>query len=395
MSNTVFPQLPGLAWGTSKKPTWNTRVQKSVSGKRMAVGYMSYPTYLYTVSFNILREFSTYTELEQLQGFFNQMKGQFDTFLFTDPEDCVVSTPYWFGTGNGTNTQYQLTRMYGGFLEPVQSPNIISVTITDWQGTDQPVSSVARTNRILQSQNVSTWGQVNTSTANDVTAAPDGTTTADKVLGTAVTNFHYVDTTTYTPADNAIISASVFLKKGDYDVAAIALYHKGGGSADLNVNLTNGAMVSWTPYTNNGTTATYRIVSVGNGWYRVCIENFPVGTGATAPRLRCYLCDSAGNASFLGNTSLGTFVWGGQIELASTNGRYIATTTDTVTQTDYTVGSTGILTFSFIPPNGAVLKWTGSYYWRCAFTQDTMDLINQDGDRIWKSNKISFETVKV
>lgn len=45
--------------------------------------------------------------------------------------------------------------------------------------------------------------------------------------------------------------------------------------------------------------------------------------------------------------------------------------------TDYTVdNSTGLLTFVVAPAAGAVLTWTGTYYWRVRFDQDTADFQN-------------------
>lgn len=129
MSELVFPQLPGMAWGLSRVPMWNTRVQRSVSGTRQAVSYMSYPLYKYTINFNILRAVSTNNELATLQGFFNKMRGQLDTFLFVDPNDAsVLSTaPQSLGNGDGVKTDFQLLRTYGGFVEPVHSPNLVQM----------------------------------------------------------------------------------------------------------------------------------------------------------------------------------------------------------------------------------------------------------------------------
>lgn len=201
MSELVFPSLPGLAWGMQKTPIWNTRVQRSVSGKRQAIGYMSYPNYKYTLNFAILREYLSYNDVEQLQGFFNQMKGQFDTFKFADPLDAAITAYQTIGTGDGVTKNFQLVRSYGDFVEPVQTPNVI---------TSLRKASVAQTN-----------------------------------------------------------------------------------------------------------------------------------------------------------------------------------------PTHYTVSSTGVVQFVTAPAVGEVIDWTGTYYWRCAFTQDTLDLINSDGDGLWKSNKISFQTEKL
>lgn len=143
MSNLNFPSLPGLAWGLTRKPKWASRIQRSVSGKRQAIGYMSTPLYEWTLSFNVLREYSTYDELATLQGFFNQMRGPLDTFYFADPHDAVVGvpTPYQIGVGNGTQKLFQAVRNYGGFVEPIYYPALISVYVngvvkaytTDWQ----------------------------------------------------------------------------------------------------------------------------------------------------------------------------------------------------------------------------------------------------------------------
>jgi hypothetical protein len=66
--------------------------------------------------------------------------------------------------------------------------------------------------------------------------------------------------------------------------------------------------------------------------------------------------------------------------------------TQTLT-THYTV-SNGLITFVTAPANGAVITISGTFRYRCAFTQDTIDLINQDGVDIWKTNKIGFESIK-
>lgn len=41
----------------------------------------------------------------------------------------------------------------------------------------------------------------------------------------------------------------------------------------------------------------------------------------------------------------------------------------------YTIGSTGIVTFSAAPAAAAVLTWTGSFYWRVRFDQDEAEFV--------------------
>lgn len=41
--------------------------------------------------------------------------------------------------------------------------------------------------------------------------------------------------------------------------------------------------------------------------------------------------------------------------------------------TNYTIGSTGMVTFVSAPAINATLTWTGNYYYRCRFTTDTIN----------------------
>lgn len=87
-------------------------------------------------------------------------------------------------------------------------------------------------------------------------------------------------------------------------------------------------------------------------------------------------------------------MWGAQFEARAEACEYVPTTTTQVTVTDYSVSSNGMITLTANLGTGHVLSWSGTFYWRCAFTQDTLDLINSDGIDIWKTNKITFETIK-
>lgn len=58
----------------------------------------------------------------------------------------------------------------------------------------------------------------------------------------------------------------------------------------------------------------------------------------------------------------------------------------------YTVGSTGIVTFSAAPANGAVLTWSGSYYYRVRFDSDTQDF-DQMMDLIWSAGSVKLRSV--
>jgi len=50
--------------------------------------------------------------------------------------------------------------------------------------------------------------------------------------------------------------------------------------------------------------------------------------------------------------------------------------TAVVNPANYTVSSSGLITFSVAPTNGHTLTWTGAYYFRCRFKDDFADFEN-------------------
>lgn len=61
---------------------------------------------------------------------------------------------------------------------------------------------------------------------------------------------------------------------------------------------------------------------------------------------------------------------------------------------DYTVdNSTGLVTFAVAPASGAVLTWTGTYYWRVRFDQDTADFQNFL-NQLWTLKQLVLVSVK-
>lgn len=150
MSNAVFPSLPGLTWNVVRRPRWSTVTKKSVSGREFRAAQYSYPIWEYRLAYEVLRGRSALPEMQQLAAFFNARQGSFDTFLYTDPDDSSV-TAQQFGTGDGTTTQFQLVRAFGGYTEPV----------FDLNGAPQVykagVLQTAGTNYMLDSAGLLTW----------------------------------------------------------------------------------------------------------------------------------------------------------------------------------------------------------------------------------------------
>lgn len=131
MSDAVFPSLPGLKWGRRKTPHFSTIVRRAVTGREVRAARMSYPLWDFVLGYEVLRA-GAEAELQTLVDFFCARKGSFDSFLYTDPSDCVVSGQQ-FGTGDGVTTQFQLVRSLAalGFLEPVMNLNGAPVIFKD------------------------------------------------------------------------------------------------------------------------------------------------------------------------------------------------------------------------------------------------------------------------
>lgn len=118
MSNAIFPTLPGLTWGVTKTPTWSTAIQRARSGVELRGAYYQRPIWKFGLSFEFLRKTVGYTEFEQLLAFFNARMGAFDSFLFQDPSDYIV-TDQPFGVGDGVTRTFALVHTIYGWTEPI------------------------------------------------------------------------------------------------------------------------------------------------------------------------------------------------------------------------------------------------------------------------------------
>ena len=102
----VFPDLitwAGLEWSVIKTPTFQTRIQRAVSGRELRALDYPYPLWQFEVTYNFLRDPNdsrlilpqsipaATSELRTLMGFCMLCQGAYGTFLFNDPTDNFVS----------------------------------------------------------------------------------------------------------------------------------------------------------------------------------------------------------------------------------------------------------------------------------------------------------------
>jgi uncharacterized protein (TIGR02217 family) len=133
----VYPNVRGLTWKITRSPKWDTLVQRMSSGKEFRVQYWVYPLWTWQLEYGYLKDnpsdlplgYSA-TDLAVLQGFFNQMAGQSQVFLFDDFNagetagagqwDSVANQA--IATGDSVTTTFQMIRTSGGFPEAIQQP---------------------------------------------------------------------------------------------------------------------------------------------------------------------------------------------------------------------------------------------------------------------------------
>jgi uncharacterized protein (TIGR02217 family) len=108
-----------------KTPSFSTPVQTPKS-KRGEIRYSTqpYPIWTWDWPVNFMRgsEQAANSDYQYLVGFFINMGGMLSDFLYQDPYDNAV-TDCFFGMGDGSTTQFQLTRTIGIGTDIVQNVN--------------------------------------------------------------------------------------------------------------------------------------------------------------------------------------------------------------------------------------------------------------------------------
>jgi hypothetical protein len=203
-------------------------------------------------------------------------------------------------------------------------------------------------NSLLQSAawNVSPWaatsGSQGATVSGNVTASPDGTTNADKLIEAAVTGTHFC-LQSLTLTSGTTYTASFFVKASERTRGRLRT--SGSGVYwDVDFNLTSGTVTGGTnPFIQN----------FGNGWYRI-------GATFTANQASnnfiLFLLDASGNASYTGDGTSGLFVFGAQIEVGSIATSYIPTTAAAVTRNADVVTLSGAV-------SGCIGQTEGTIYW--------------------------------
>jgi hypothetical protein len=285
----------------------------------------------------------------------------------------------WFGASktNFTFTNWSAgNRVIGGVMKKIQvQPSTVIRTYdsrstltsqksTFSETTNDFLTGVGTTNLFLQSEAIdnAAWEKgLITVTANNTTA-PDGTTTADRLVETATTGQHRTSNVTAIGVLPVAHTFSFYAKpSGRNHVHARILSGGSATNGQACFNIANGTFI-----VSAGTTAT--MTSVGDGWYRctmsavvtlssvICYANLATSSSLTVP-------------SYAGSTANGIFFWGAQLQTGTEATQYLQTTTTRAdgyytTISDATTGRAQFVNVGGIGTGGgqAITRFTGQRF---------------------------------
>jgi len=160
------------------------------------------------------------------------------------------------------------------------------------------------------------WGLNAASATPNVTTAPDGTLTADKLVENASTATHGLDAPTSTVAAGVKYIGSVYAKAAERRYLFLALAYGAFVSGNgVCFDLQTGTIVG----SGTGSASAGTITSVGNGWYRCSIALTATVSTSLIGVPAIYLSDAPTNSlkTYTGDGTSGIYVWGAQNEAAT------------------------------------------------------------------------------
>jgi hypothetical protein len=178
----------------------------------------------------------------------------------------------------------------------------------------------SRINSILRSEELSnaSWTKSGATVGADAGTAPDGATTADRLIEGAGGTTHYAEqSASVSPASPYYNSITIYLKAGTRTWAAVEVYNTavtGDTGVRQFVNLSTGALGSVEAAGTQATVIVSRVEAATDGWYRLFLTvDMPVAS--TSVRLRVYTATGDGTESYSGDGASYVSVWGAQVEL--------------------------------------------------------------------------------
>lgn len=156
-------------------------------------------------------------------------------------------------------------------------------------------------------------------------AAPDGTTTADKLIeADATSTAHGCLQEVSGLASGQVVTFSIFAKAAERQWCVIVVETKSGALGGRFVNVSTGQIGA----TSGSVSTTVSLRRVGD-FFRIALT-IDVGAGSFTPTFRFLLAQSDGVDTYAGTAGSGMLVWGASLVRGSRAGPHVDTTTAAV-----------------------------------------------------------------
>ena len=154
------------------------------------------------------------------------------------------------------------------------------------------------------------WVKSQTTVTPNAISSPDTNTTADKIVDSAVSAFHFIYQTV--SISSSVFTCSVYFKAAELSLGSIQLF---SSSPSINsiTNFNLSTEVSSVITTTGLTGVTSDIEGVGSGWYRCSVS---ANTNSSVASLQFRVLANDGGL-YTGNGTSGIYAWGTQIESGS------------------------------------------------------------------------------
>ena len=200
----------------------------------------------------------------------------------------------------------------------------------------------ARENLCIRSQELdnASWTKTNATISANATTAPDGTSTADKIVESAGAGTHECRSTSFAQASSTTASYSFYAKSAGRTFAHLDVSDGATGDVFAYFNLSDGTTANLTT-SGSWSAASASTELLADGWVR-CIIIATKG-GGTSAQMFIYPASNSSTISYTGDGSSGIHVWGVQGEVGAFPSSYIPTTSASVTRSADTVTAIGSL----------------------------------------------------
>ena len=184
----------------------------------------------------------------------------------------------------------------------------------------------SRQNLLTYSDDFSLWSVSNGSVQSNVITAPDGNTTADKLVENSASGNKEVSRSSITFTSGTSLTFSCFVKAEERNLFRFGFttgFFASGTSAYF--NLSNGTV----SLIQGGITSA-SIIPYPNGWYRCVATVLPTSSGSG--NVHITLVRSGTQPNYVGDGTSGIYLWGAQLEEGAFPTSYIPTEASTRTR---------------------------------------------------------------